>query len=83
MCYECQGIDRTIGHYQQLGRLTTDRRTLDSIDILIARLEADKNALHRGTTPTTEASTRPGRLQVRKITEPLPRFTAPLPEERG
>jgi hypothetical protein len=42
MCYECQTIDKTILHYRQIERLTTDQSTLDSIHILIARLEADK-----------------------------------------
>lgn len=81
MCYECQGIDQAIGHYHQLERLTTDRQTLDSIRILIGRLEADKKTFHPVTTPTAQPPMRPGRLRVRKIAEPLPGITAPLPDE--
>lgn len=57
MCYECQGIDRTISHYRQLEKFTTDRRTLDSIGILITRLEAAKAARHPETAPATEQPT--------------------------
>ena len=42
MCYECQAISKTILHYRQIEKLTTDHATLDSIRILIAKLEADK-----------------------------------------
>ena len=46
MCHECQIINQTISHYRQLEKLATDNGTLDSIHILIAKLETDKQAIH-------------------------------------
>jgi hypothetical protein len=46
MCWKCEEIDRTIRHYHDLGCRITDEGSLKSLEILIARLEADKNALH-------------------------------------
>ena len=46
MCEKCVAIDGKIEHYQNLSSLVTDRRTLDGIKLLIARLEAGKQALH-------------------------------------
>ena len=87
MCYECRGIDQSIGHYRQLEKLTTDRQTLDSIRILIAKLEADKKALHPDTAQTirppmhlapspSEAAKRPGFFRKR-TSKAAPKLTAP------
>jgi hypothetical protein len=75
MCYECHGIDQTIGHYHRLKELTTDQQTLVSIRILIAKLEADKMAHH----PDTARTGKPplhliaGRFRHRRTTEPPPK----------
>ena len=46
MCWQCEEIDKEIGHYQGLSTRTADERSVKSLDILIAKLEAAKNALH-------------------------------------
>jgi hypothetical protein len=46
MCEKCVEIDGRIEHYQNLSSLVTDQRTLDAIKLLIARMEAEKQALH-------------------------------------
>ena len=46
MCYGCQTINKAILHYRQIEKLTTDQATLDSINILIAKLEADREQIH-------------------------------------
>lgn len=46
MCHLCEEANKTIEHYRRLGRHVTDQRALDSIEVLIAKLEADKKARH-------------------------------------
>jgi hypothetical protein len=46
MCARCEEIDAKITHYREMATFIMDRVTLDSIDILIARLEAQKKAAH-------------------------------------
>ena len=46
MCEKCEAIDKRIGHYREMGTHLTDTQTLEGIGILIAKLEADKKALH-------------------------------------
>ena len=46
MCEKCIEIDGKIEHYQKLSSLIADQRTLDAIKLLIARMEAEKRALH-------------------------------------
>ena len=46
MCDLCRELDRRIDHYRLLSSRVTDRWTLDGIDILIAKLGAEKKALH-------------------------------------
>ena len=42
MCWKCQEIDKEIGHYRGLSARTQDEGSVKSLDILIARLEAEK-----------------------------------------
>jgi hypothetical protein len=46
MCEKCEAIDKRIGHYREMAAHLTDALTLEGIGILIAKLEADKKALH-------------------------------------
>jgi hypothetical protein len=46
MCHLCEEANKTIEHYRSLARHVIDQRTLDSIAVLIAKLEADKKARH-------------------------------------
>jgi hypothetical protein len=46
MCWKCQEIDKEIGHYQDLSAQVTDERSVKSLDILIAKLEAEKKVVH-------------------------------------
>jgi hypothetical protein len=46
MCEKCEAIDKRIGHYREMATRVTDTQTLDGIGILVAKLEADKKALH-------------------------------------
>jgi hypothetical protein len=46
MCARCVTINVTLAHYREMASFIMDRPTLDSIDILTARLEAEKKALH-------------------------------------
>jgi len=46
MCEKCAELDGKIEHYQRIARWVTDKPTLEGIDILIAKYEADKKALH-------------------------------------
>ena len=46
MCGKCDEIDSKREHYQKLFSLVTDAQTLDAIKLLIARMEAEKQALH-------------------------------------
>jgi hypothetical protein len=46
MCEECRRLDDRIAHYQYLLRAIIDRQTVDTIEDLIWKLEAQKKALH-------------------------------------
>jgi hypothetical protein len=46
MCWKCEEIDRQIEHYRRLSAQTSNERSVRSLDILVARLEADKKASH-------------------------------------
>ena len=46
MCKECRRLDDRIAHYQYLLRAIIDRQTVDTIEDLIWKLEAQKKALH-------------------------------------
>jgi hypothetical protein len=46
MCEGCRKIEEKIAHYREMASYVMDRPTLDSIDVLIARLEEEKGALH-------------------------------------
>lgn len=49
MCEQCEKIDARIAYFRELATYVMDRTRLDSIEVVIAKLEADKKALH----PTT------------------------------
>ncbi|MGA7072347.1 hypothetical protein [Bradyrhizobium sp.] len=46
MCWKCDQIDKEIEHYRGLSVRVTDEGSVKSLDILIAQLEAEKEALH-------------------------------------
>jgi hypothetical protein len=46
MCWKCQEIDKVILHYRVLGARVTDKLTLEGLQQLIEKLEAEKKALH-------------------------------------
>lgn len=46
MCHKCVEIDQKIAHFKELARSVGDPQTVRSIDILIAEMEARKDALH-------------------------------------
>ena len=46
MCEKCAELDSKIEHYRQMARWITDPFTLEGIDILFKKYEADKKALH-------------------------------------
>jgi hypothetical protein len=46
MCHKCAEIDEQIARFRDLARSVHDPKTLKSIEILIAELEARKDALH-------------------------------------
>jgi hypothetical protein len=46
MCWKCEQIDRHIEHYRGLFARTTDEQSGKSLEILIARLEENKRAVH-------------------------------------
>jgi hypothetical protein len=46
MCWKCEEIDKKILHYRTLGARVTDRLTLEGLQQLIEKLEAEKKALH-------------------------------------
>jgi hypothetical protein len=46
MCHCRAEIDKIGAHYRQLAALVTDKQTLEGIDILIAKLDAEKRSLH-------------------------------------
>jgi hypothetical protein len=46
MCWQCKELDKVIERYRTLAERTTDKQTLDGIEILIAKAEVDKKELH-------------------------------------
>jgi hypothetical protein len=56
MCWKCEEINKEIGHYQGLSGRTTDEGSIKSLDILIARLEAEKKELHIAEPKTSQDS---------------------------
>jgi hypothetical protein len=46
MCERCNEIDAQIHRYKQLARSITDKPAIESIERLIASVEAEKRALH-------------------------------------
>jgi hypothetical protein len=46
MCWKCEEIDKVILHYRTLAARVTDRLTLDGLQELIEKLEAEKKTLH-------------------------------------
>jgi hypothetical protein len=52
MCGQCRKIEEKIAHYREMASYIMDRTTLDSIDVLVARLDEEKRFLH----PKTECS---------------------------
>ena len=46
MCEKCQELDGRIERYERLARGITDERTLDGIHELVAKLKAERAALH-------------------------------------
>jgi hypothetical protein len=46
MCMRCEAIDVKLAHYRELSSFIMNRWKLDSIDVLIATMEAEKKELH-------------------------------------
>jgi hypothetical protein len=46
MCWKCEEIEKVILHYRILSARVTDRLTLEGLQQLIEKLEAEKKALH-------------------------------------
>ena len=46
MCHTCVEIDKRIARLRDLARSVDDPQTVKSIDILVAEMEARKDALH-------------------------------------
>jgi hypothetical protein len=46
MCWKCEEIDKVIFRYRILSARVTDRLTLEGLEQLIAKLEAEKKSLH-------------------------------------
>jgi hypothetical protein len=46
MCEKCVELDKKIEHYRQLSRWITDQQTIESLGLFIAKLRAEKAALH-------------------------------------
>jgi hypothetical protein len=46
MCWKCDEIDKVILHYRTLSARVTDTLTLEGLQQLIDKLEAEKMALH-------------------------------------
>jgi hypothetical protein len=59
MCWKCEQIDKEIGHYRSLSARVTDERSVKSLDILIAKLEAEKNEVHIAELDTIPKATPP------------------------
>jgi hypothetical protein len=46
MCDKCRELDDRIEHYRRLAASINDKLTVDRIEELVARLDAEKAALH-------------------------------------
>jgi hypothetical protein len=46
MCARCEAIDVKVEHYRKMSSFILDRPTLDSINVLIVAMEAEKKGLH-------------------------------------
>jgi hypothetical protein len=46
MCWKCDEIDKAIVHYRTMSARVTDQLTLEGLQQLIDKLEAEKSALH-------------------------------------
>ena len=46
MCDKCKELDEKINHYRRISPSITDRLTIDRINEVIAKYEAQKAALH-------------------------------------
>jgi hypothetical protein len=46
MCDKCRELDDRIKHYQKLAGSINDKLTIDRFEELVAKLEAEKAALH-------------------------------------
>ena len=46
MCETCNELDKRIEHYEKIALSLNDQLTVERIKALIAKLEAQKNALH-------------------------------------
>ena len=46
MCETCNELDKKIEHYEKISSSLNDQLTVDRIKALIAKLEAQKKALH-------------------------------------
>jgi hypothetical protein len=46
VCDRCGEIDNQTDRYRELAKSVSDRRALEAVDHLIAKLEAEKLALH-------------------------------------
>ena len=46
MCDKCTELDEKIDHYRRISRSITDQLTIDRINEVIAKYEAQKAALH-------------------------------------
>ena len=47
MCETCKELDKKIEHYETIALSLNDQLTVDRIKALIAKLDAQKKALHR------------------------------------
>ena len=59
MCWKCREIDKEIEHYRGLSARVSDERSVKSLDILIAKLEAEKNEVHIAELDTIPKATPP------------------------
>jgi hypothetical protein len=55
MCWQCKELDKVIDRYRTLGERTTDKQTLDGIELLIQKAEAEKKLLHRDQSEGSDA----------------------------
>ena len=46
MCWKCREIDKKIAHYRTLIARVIDKQTLEGLEHMVEKLEAEKKALH-------------------------------------